>query len=117
LERVNKIEGEGLMLRDPASAYENRRSKSLLKVKTFHDDEAVVLGYKPGTGRCQGMVGALKCRNTHGVEFEVGSGLNDDMRRKPPKIGSKITYKYQEFNKDSGKPRFPTFLRVFEEKI
>ncbi len=105
------------MLRDPASVYENRRSKSLLKVKTFHDDEAVVLGYKPGTGRCQGMVGALKCRNTHGVEFEVGSGLNDDMRRKPPKIGSKITYKYQEFNKDSGKPRFPTFLRVFEEKI
>lgn len=105
------------MLRDPASVYENRRSKSLLKVKTFHDDEAVVLGYKPGTGRCQGMVGALKCKNTHGVDFEVGSGLTDDMRRKPPKIGSKITYKYQEFNKDSGKPRFPTFLRVFEEKI
>jgi DNA ligase-1 len=76
-----------------------------------------VLGYKEGTGRCQGMVGALKCRNTHGVEFEVGSGLTDDMRRKPPKIGSKITYKYQEFNKDSGKPRFPTFLRVYEEKI
>ncbi len=101
------------MLRDPQSFYENRRSKSLLKVKTFHDDEAIVLGYKPGTGRCQGMVGALKVRNTHGVEFEVGSGLNDDMRRKPPKIGSKITYKYQEFNKDSGKPRFPTFLRVF----
>ena len=25
------------------------------------------------------MVGALKVRNTHGVEFEVGSGLNDDM--------------------------------------
>ena len=105
------------MLRDPASVYENKRSKSLLKVKTFHDDEAVVLGYKPGTGRCQGMVGALKCKNTHGVDFEVGSGLTDDMRRKPPKIGSKITYKYQEFNKDSGKPRFPTFLRVFEEKI
>ncbi len=34
------------MLRDPDSVYENRRSKSLLKVKTFHDDEAVVLGYK-----------------------------------------------------------------------
>ncbi len=34
------------MLRDPKSFYENRRSKSLLKVKTFHDDEAVVLGYK-----------------------------------------------------------------------
>jgi DNA ligase-1 len=67
LEAVNKIEGEGLMLRDPDSKYENRRSKSLLKVKTFHDDEAEVLGYKPGTGRCLGMVGALRVRNTHGV--------------------------------------------------
>ena len=55
------------MLRDPKSMYENRRSQSLIKVKTFYDDEAVVLGYKAGTGRCQGMVGALKCKNTHGV--------------------------------------------------
>ena len=75
--------------------YENRRSQSLIKVKTFYDDEAVVLGYKAGTGRCQGMVGALKCKNTHGVQFDVGSGLTDDERRKPPKIGTKITYKYQ----------------------
>ena len=67
LDEVNKIEGEGLMLRDPESMYENRRSKTLLKVKTFHDDEAEVIGYKPGTGRCHGMVGALKVRNTHGV--------------------------------------------------
>ncbi len=105
------------MLRDPNSMYENRRSSSLLKVKTFHDDEAVVLGYKEGTGRCYGMVGALKVRNTHGVEFEVGSGLTDELRRKPPKKGSKITYKYQEFNKDSGKPRFPTFLRKHDGSI
>ena len=40
------------MLRDPKSMYENRRSQSLIKVKTFYDDEAVVLGYKAGTGRC-----------------------------------------------------------------
>lgn len=55
------------MLRDPESLYENRRSKSLLKVKTFYDDEAVVLAHNPGTGRCQGMLGALRVRNTHGV--------------------------------------------------
>ncbi len=55
------------MLRDPESKYENRRSKTLLKVKTFYDDEAEVIGYKPGTGRCHGMVGALRVRNTHGV--------------------------------------------------
>lgn len=103
------------MLRDPESMYENRRSKTLLKVKTFHDDEAVVIGHKPGTGRCLGMVGALKVRNTHGVEFEVGSGMTDEIRKHPPKIGTKITYKYQEFNKDSGKPRFPTYMRKFDK--
>jgi DNA ligase-1 len=38
LNEVIKQEGEGLMLRDPGSKYENRRSKSLLKVKQFYDD-------------------------------------------------------------------------------
>lgn len=55
------------MLREPESMYENRRSKSLLKVKTFYDDQAEVIGHKPGTGRCAGMCGALRVRNTHGV--------------------------------------------------
>ena len=40
--------------------------------------------------------------------------MTDAIRRKPPKIGTKITYKYQEFNKSSGKPRFPTFLRAYD---
>jgi hypothetical protein len=35
------------------------------------------------------------------------------MRKDPPDIGTMITYKYQEFNKESGKPRFPTFLRIY----
>lgn len=61
------------------------------------------------------MVGALKCRNGKGVEFEVGSGLTDHDRKHPPKIGTKITYKYQEFNKDSGKPRFPTYMRTYDK--
>jgi len=41
------------------------------------------------------MVGALRCRNGKGIEFEVGSGLTDQDRKHPPKIGTKITYKYQ----------------------
>jgi DNA ligase-1 len=44
------------------------------------------------------MVGALKVRNKAGVEFEIGSGLTDQLRQHPPKKGSWITYKYQEFN-------------------
>lgn len=83
------------MLREPQAFYENKRSKNLQKVKTFYDDEAEIIGYTEGTGRCLGWVGALKVRNSKGVEFEVGSGLNDDLRQNPPDIGTKITYKYQ----------------------
>ena len=35
--------GEGLMLRQPGSKYVAGRSSTLLKVKTFHDAEAVVI--------------------------------------------------------------------------
>ena len=35
---VNKAGGEGIMLRRPGSRYENKRSSTLLKVKTFYDE-------------------------------------------------------------------------------
>ena len=45
LTRVEEQGGEGLMLRQPGSPYVAGRSSSLLKVKSFHDAEAVVVGY------------------------------------------------------------------------
>jgi ATP-dependent DNA ligase len=33
------------MLRNPESQYEGKRSRNLLKVKVFHDDEAEIVGY------------------------------------------------------------------------
>lgn len=111
LKRVEDLGGEGVMLREPGSNYDNFRSYSLLKVKTFYDAEAVVIGHEEGKGRNQGVMGALRVRGDNGVEFKVGSGFTDKERQRPPKIGTKITYKYQELTKD-GKPRFPTYLRV-----
>lgn len=66
------------MLRDPESLYEGRRSDRLLKVKTFEDDEATVLDHEEGSGRCQGMLGALHVINSKGIEFRIGSGFNDN---------------------------------------
>jgi len=103
--------GEGVMLRDPESLYENRRSASLLKVKKFDDAEATVTGHERGTGRCSGMTGAIHVRGDDGIEFKIGSGFTDAQRMKPPKIGSRVTYKYMG-KSNSGKPRFPIFLRV-----
>ena len=39
LKRVEGKGGEGLMIREPKSTYENRMSNTLLKIKTFHDAE------------------------------------------------------------------------------
>ena len=40
------------------------------------------------------MVGALIVKNNDGVQFKIGSGLNDKLRKNPPKKGTVITYKY-----------------------
>jgi len=111
LARVEHQGGEGLMLRQPGSEYERKRSGTLLKVKTFHDAEAVVVGYDGGTGRNAGSVGALVACLQDGTEFRVSSGLTDALRRSPPAIGTVFTFKYQQLT-DAGVPRFPSFHRV-----
>jgi DNA ligase OB-like domain/ATP dependent DNA ligase domain/PBZ domain len=111
LDRVLELGGEGLMLRKPGSDYEHGRSRALLKVKRFFDEEAKVVGHKPGTGRCSGMMGALLCVLPNGAKLTVGTGFTDVQRRSPPKKGSVITFKYQELS-GHGNPRFPAFVRI-----
>ena len=69
--------GEGVMIKDPKSKYENRRSFSLLKVKRFEDAEAVVIGHQRGTGRCADMCGAIIVKAKDGTTFKIGSGFDD----------------------------------------
>lgn len=109
LEHVENLGGEGLMLRQPESAYEVGRSTTLFKVKTFHDAEAKVIGHVAGAGRHKGRLGALRVVTPEGIEFSVGTGLSDKQRESPPDIGRVITYRYQELS-DAGVPRFPTYV-------
>ena len=111
LARVEGLGGEGLMLREPKSKYVAGRSSTLLKVKTFHDDEAVVTGHSPGKGKNKGRLGALEVELTDGTAFSVGTGLSDKQRENPPAIGSVIMFRYQEMT-DAGVPRFPSFVRA-----
>lgn len=110
LATVEALGGEGIMLRQPGSLYERKRSGTLLKVKTFQDEEALVIGHEEGKGKYAGMFGALKVKMGNGKEFKIGSGFTDLERQNPPAIGSKVTYKYQELTND-GIPRFPVYLR------
>lgn len=109
LARVEALGGEGLMLRQPGSTYVVGRSTTLLKVKTFHDAEARVVGHAPGTGKHKCRLGALVVELPGGTRFNVGTGMSDAERETPPRIGAVITFRYQELS-DDGVPRFPSYV-------
>ena len=109
LARVEGLGGEGLMVRQPRSRYEAGRSHTLLKVKSFHDTEARVLGHVAGLGRHKGRLGALLVELSDGTQFNVGTGFSDVERENPPAIGAIITFRYQELS-NSGTPRFPSYI-------
>ena len=114
LAEVEALGGEGLMLRQPESRYEAGRSTTLLKVKTFHDAEAVVVDHVKGKGRHKGRLGAVMAKLPDGTLFSVGTGFADRQREDPPPVGSTITFRYQELS-DGGVPRFPSFVRLHED--
>ncbi len=113
-DRVVRMGGEGLMLRQPESAYEPRRSPTLLKVKPYDDAEATVIAHESGKGKFAGKLGALRVRTDDGREFSVGSGLSDAERESPPPVGTVITYRFRGLTA-KGMPRFPSYLRVRQD--
>lgn len=119
--------GEGAVVREPNAPYERKRSKNALKFKKFKDAECEVVSINKGSGKYANLAGSLTCRALGGKDkeekagepkegtiFKIGSGLSDEQRTNPPKIGSIITYKFQNLT-SNGKPRFPIFLRVRED--
>ena len=115
LTKIIELGGEGLMLRRYGSMYEGKRSKSLLKVKEFHDMEVKIVGYTEGTGKYKGKLGSYACVHKGGIKFNCGSGLTDEDRASRLDVGIFITVKYFELSKD-GVPRFPVFLRKAERQ-
>ncbi len=114
LDSVIKSGGEGLMLHRADAPYLTGRNDALLKLKPWQDAEAVVVGHVPGKGKYAGMTGALEMEMPDGQRFRLGSGLSDALRRQPPPIGTRITYRYQHLTKN-GVPRFPRYLRVRQD--
>lgn len=132
---------EGLMIRSFKGPYKCGRSTNkegyLLKMKRFLDSEAEIIGFeekwhntneakKDELGRTKrsshqenlvgaGMLGKFVVRDLKtGVEFSIGSGYDDELRKEVWKnpysyIRKVVKYKYQPSGmKDL--PRFPVFL-------
>lgn len=130
--QLHRLGAEGLVIRDPDLPYETGRLKTALKYKAHQDAECRVLGYIEGKGKYRGMVGAIKCAllpeqierlfpelmtiqsRQKKVIIRLGSGLSDQLRQNPPKIGQLVTFRYSGVTA-KGLPRFTRFVRVRPE--
>lgn len=74
---------EGIMVKDPDSKYECKRSTAWLKQKPFIEVSLAVTGYEEGTGRNEGRLGALICEGEDDgktISVNCGSGFSDSDR-------------------------------------
>lgn len=96
---------EGSMLRLDA-AYEQKRSKNLLKRKDFIDQEFEVVELVEGKGNWSGRIKSVICRAANGEQF--GSGIRGTEAYTKSLIGKKFktaTIRYFQLTPD-GIPRF-----------
>ena len=75
---------EGIMIKDPESFYECKRSTTWLKSKPFIEISLEVKDYEEGTGRNKGKLGAIIAEGIDGdknFKTNVGSGFTDLQRK------------------------------------
>ena len=107
---------EGLILRQDNFGYEQKRSKSLIKVKHFHDDEFLIEDIKLS----KDDVPTLHCITDKGERFKaVAPGSfqdkNNIYHNKDIIIGQYVHLEYANLTKD-GKPFHPNALRIVKTK-
>ena len=113
---------EGIMIKDPAAAYECKRSVAWLKLKPFIEVSLNVHAIEEGTGRNVGRLGALVCSGSDdgkNITVNVGSGFSDSDRDEFYRVRDRVIGQIVEVRADaitqnqdgSYSLRFPRFLR------
>jgi DNA ligase-1 len=110
---------EGLMVRNAAGLYVNKRSTDLQKVKQFTDDDYEIVDIVEGKGKLSGH-GIFVCVTKTGVRFEakmVGdlTALKAYYERPKAYIGRMLVVKHQGITNANKVPRFPVALRLAED--
>ena len=111
---------EGQMLRERTSPYEHKRSKSLLKHKTFEDDEFEIVEVVEGLGNWQGYAKSVTIRLADGEIQQSGMRGSQEFARKllqerDSLVGTQVTVRYQNKTSD-GKLRFPVAVAFWKGK-
>ena len=113
---------EGIILKDRQGQWEDKRTKSQIKFKGELECDLKIVGIQAGTGKYEGMLGAILCESKDGiVKVSVGSGFNDEHRQTygDELIGKIVAVKYNAriTNKDGEESLFlPIFVEVREDK-
>lgn len=117
LERFVSEGYEGAIVRLDAE-YEQKRSKNLLKVKQFQDEEFPIIGIEEGKGNLSGKAGKIIV-DVNGVTVAAGLRFSHEeaqeiWEKRDQLIGKTATIKY--FNKTSdGSLRFPKCVQIARE--
>jgi DNA ligase-1 len=106
---------EGQMLR-LNKAYENKRSKSLMKHKSFIDEEYTILDIVEGEGNRTGTAGYMVFETENGDRFKSNvKGTWEEtaemLKNKKKLIGKEATIKYFNLT-PAGIPRFPYVTNI-----
>ena len=109
---------EGQMIRLDKE-YESKRSKSLLKHKSFIDEEYTILGIEEGIGNKTGMIGSFIFESKTGKRFNSSPKFNWEectrmWNERDTLIGKSATVKYFNLTPD-GVPRFPYVIKIDRE--
>jgi DNA ligase-1 len=107
---------EGQMIRLDKE-YESKRSKSLLKHKSFIDEEYTILDVVEGEGNKTGMVGSFVFENKDGYKFNGSPKFNHSIckemwEQRDSLIGKEATIKYFNLTPDKNIPRFPYVIAI-----
>lgn len=131
LQTITSRGGEGVMINIGNAKYQHKRTADLLKFKKMYTIDLRVVGWIGGTGKYEGMIGALQCIGEEGdklIAVDVGTGLSDTQRWDWAVNDSKILEKivevgYFSLSQEKGfigtkhySLRFPRLIRVREDK-
>lgn len=114
---------EGIILKDGSGVWEDKRAKHQIKFKGELECDLKIVAVEQGTGKYEGMLGAIVCESSDGVvKVNVGSGFNDAHRKtftEKDLLGKIVAVKYNARikNKLGEESLFlPIFVEIREDK-